>query len=225
MIKKKLKRSDYFLIAANLLPVIGCLFWNWDPKQIFMAYALETIIVGFYTLLKMGITTAIRKKDNWYNNGTSSTVSGLFFMLFFVFHYGMFVAIQTGMFIGVSRLGKELHAGFFDFILHWTSYIGKDGYYILGGFLISYGFDMVWNFLRPGLYKTAPLMLLMFQPYGRIFIQQITVIFGSIFLEFGAGKIFILIFAVAKIFIEVFVNFDGLLNKAMQDMKDQSGKQ
>jgi hypothetical protein len=67
--------------------------------------------------------------------------------------------------------------------------------------------------------------LLLFQPYGRIFIQQITVILGSMFLSFGAGKIFILVFALIKIFFEVFVNFNGILSKAMKDMKKESGEQ
>ena len=54
----------------------------------------------------------------------------------------------------------------------------------------------------------------MFQPYGRIFIQQVTVILGSMFLSFGAGKIFILVFAAIKIFFEVFIDFENLIKKA-----------
>jgi hypothetical protein len=69
------------------------------------------------------------------------------------------------------------------------------------------------------------MMILMFQPYGRIFIQQFTVIAGSIFLSFGAGKIFIIVFAGVKIFFEVYINFDHILGKARTDMKKESGKQ
>ncbi|HYM93588.1 MAG TPA: DUF6498-containing protein [Chitinophagaceae bacterium] len=225
LFKRSLTRSDYFLIAANLLPVIGCWFWNWDPKQVFMVYALETIIAGFFTVIKMGIVTIYRKTDTWNNNRSVENVSGIFFILFFLVHYGMFVAIQTGMFIAVSGIGKEYHLGFFEFFLHWPNYFNGDLLYMLLGFIISYGFNMVWNFIRPGLYKTIPMMLLMFQPYGRIIIQQITVIFGSMFLTFGAGKIFILIFAAVKVFFELFVNYDGIINKAMLDMKKESGKE
>ena len=225
MFKKGLKRSDYILIAANLLPVTGVWFFDWSPAEVFMVYALETIIVGFFTLLKMGITTLYSKTDIWYNQGSSQRVSGLFFMFFFLVHYGLFVAIQTGLFIEVSGLGKEGHLGFFDFFLHWPKYFTSGNLqYMLLGFFISYGFDTVWNFIRPGIYKTAPMMLLMFQPYGRIFIQQVTVIVGSIFLSFGAGKVFILIFALVKIIFEVYVNFGSILDKAMVDMKKQSGE-
>ncbi len=221
MIKKKLTRADYFTIAANLLPVVGVFAWNWSPIEVFMVYALETVVVGFFTLLKMAITSSVRGSDNWYNAGKTTKQSGIFFMLFFLVHYGMFVAIQTGLFIQVSGIGSKLHTGFFDFLIHWPRYLGPDAWYMLIGFIISYGFNLIWNFLRTGKYKTTPMMILMFQPYGRIFIQQVIVILGSMFLSFGAGKIFILIFAAVKIFFEVFINYEGLLNKAADDMKNK----
>jgi hypothetical protein len=67
-------------------------------------------------------------------------------------------------------------------------------------------------------------MLLMFQPYLRIFVQQITVLLGSMFLVFGAGKIFILVFAMVKIFFELYVNYEGLLNKVVADLKKDDKK-
>jgi len=54
----------------------------------------------------------------------------------------------------------------------------------------------------------------MFEPYIRIFVQQFVVILGSMFLTFGAGKIFILIFVAAKIFFELFINYNRLLDIA-----------
>jgi hypothetical protein len=96
---------------------------------------------------------------------------------------------------------------------------------MVGAFVLVYGYKMVVEFILSRQYRTIPMMYLMFQPYGRIFIQQITVILGSIFLTFGAGKIFILIFAFIKIFFEVYISYDGILNKAMGDMKKESGEQ
>jgi hypothetical protein len=219
MFKKTLTQPDYFLIAANLLPVAGVWLWNWSPNEVFMVYALETVIIGLFTLVKMGIVTTVRKTDIWYNGASRTKQPGLFFMFFFLVHYGIFVAIQTGLFIEVSGIGRSLHRGFFDFFLHWPQYLGNNAYYMLAGFLISYGFSMYWNFLRTRQYRTISMMQLMFQPYGRIFIQQFTVILGSMFLSFGAGKIFIFIFAAVKLFFEVFINYDGIFNKAMDDMK------
>lgn len=217
MFKNVLTQSDYFIIAANLLPVTGVFIWNWSPQEVFMVYALETIIIGLFTLLKMGIVTIVRKSDIWYNGNSRTKQSGLFFMFFFLVHYGMFVAIQTGMFIQVSGIARQFQLGFFSFFLHWPQLFGPDTWYMMAGFFISYGFSMYWNFLRTGQYRTISMTLLMFQPYGRIFIQQFTVILGSLFLSFGAGKIFILIFAGVKTCFEVFVNYDGILNKAMEE--------
>jgi hypothetical protein len=56
----------------------------------------------------------------------------------------------------------------------------------------------------------------MFQPYGRIFVQQVTVILGSMFLSFGAGKVFILVFALIKIFFEVIVDFDLIIRRSVK---------
>jgi hypothetical protein len=89
---------------------------------------------------------------------------------------------------------------------------------MLCGFAVSYFIGDLFLFLLKQEYRTTPMMMLMFQPYGRIFIQQFTVILGSMFLSFGWGKGFILVFAVAKIFFEVYVNFDEVINKSLKDL-------
>jgi Family of unknown function (DUF6498) len=220
----KLTRSDYFLIAANLVPVVGALFFNWDAKAIFLVYCLETIIIGILNLVKMGIVTAVRKTDTWYNQGSSTKQSGLFFMFFFLIHYGLFVTVQMGLFFGASGIGDGSNITVFNFFYKWPQLITNDSIIMLAAFAISYGLKMIYDFIRSGEYKTIPMMVLMFQPYGRIFVQQFTVIVGSIFLSFGAGKIFVIVFAAVKIFFEVYVNFDHILEKAMADMKKESGE-
>ena len=224
MFKRILTQSDYFLIAANLLPVVGALFLTWNAKEIFLVYCLETIIIGILNLAKMGVVTAVRKTDTWYNQGSSTKQSGLFFMFFFLMHYGLFVTVQMGIFFGASGIGDGTNITVFNFFYKWPQLITKDSIIMLAVFAISYGFKMIYDFIRSGEYKTIPMMVLMFQPYGRIFIQQFTVIIGSIFLSFGAGKIFIIVFAGIKIFFEIYINFDRILENATADMKKESGK-
>ena len=225
MIKKSLSQSDYVLIFANLLPVLGVWAWDWNPKEVFLVYCLETIIIGIFNLVKMGIVTKARKTDIWYNGPARSKQSGLFFMLFFLLHYGIFVAVQMGIFFGVSHIGEGQNINAFSFFYKWPQLISKDSLIMLGAFVFCYSFKMLYDFVLSGEYKTVPMMLLLFQPYGRIFIQQIVVILGGMFLTFGAGKIFILIFALIKIFFDIFVDFGGLLTKTMKDMKKESGEQ
>jgi Family of unknown function (DUF6498) len=214
MFKRKLKREDLVLIAANLIPVYGVWFLGWSAVDAFIVYALETIIVGIMTLLKLGVMTLFRKKDTWQNQGSSTQVSGLFFMVFFTLHYGLFVAVQTSIFAQSAKLPGT---GFLHFFLNWYSYLkNEDIVIMLSAFVVSYLVTSFIPFIVKGEYKTISMMRVMFQPYGRIFIQQFTVILGSMFLAFGAGKAFILIFALAKIMFDVYLNFDNFIDKEME---------
>src|SRR4030095_10083281 len=159
-------------------------------------------------------TGLIKKKDDWQNQGSVSKQPFWLFMLFFLVHYGLFVTVQMGMFFAVSGIGDENGITFFNFFSKWPSLLTNETYIMLGVFIISYGFRLTTDFILSGDYKTSSLGYLMFQPYGRIFIQQVTVILGSMFLSFGAGKVFILVFALIKIFFEVFVDFDLIIKKA-----------
>ncbi len=218
ILKRKLSTADIVLIAANLLPVYGVWFLNWHPTEAFIVYALETLIVGVITILKMLVITFVRKKDDWYSNGTTTRQSGFFFILFFIAHFGLFALVQTSIFSQSANITPP-GSGLFHFFFNWYQYVNKDVALMLGSFVIGYLSKSFVPFIINGEYKTAPLMLVMFQPYGRIVIQQITVIFGSLFLTLGAGKAFILVFALVKILFDLFVDYHGILNKAMKGMK------
>lgn len=220
---KTLRRDDWLIIVANLIPVYGVWFLGWSAVEVFTVYAMETLIVGMLTVLKLLIATLARGKDSWHNQGSVSRVTGLFFVLFFILHFGIFAAVQTTIFSSVAGISRG-SAGSMHFFFHWWEYINRDMAYMLGGFVIAYLVRDFFPFLFRQQYRTIPMMILMFQPYGRIFIQQITVILGSMFLIFGAGKIFILVFAAIKICFEVLVNYDGILNKTMEDLKNNRGQ-
>lgn len=220
---RHLNREDYLLIAANLLPVYGVWFLGWSAVEVFVVYALETLIVGILTLLKLGIVTLYRKKDKWYNAGTTTEVSGFFFMIFFAVHYGLFAAVQSTIFsqsAGINPPGS----GMMHFFFHWYTYINSDIAIMLSGFVVGYLAKSFIPFIVTGEYKEVSMTRVMFQPYGRIFIQQFTVILGSMFLGFGWGKGFILVFALAKILFEVYFNFDRILNKTMNELQDNTKK-
>lgn len=212
------KISDYVLIAANLVPVYGVWFEGWSGKDVFIAYALETLIIGAFTVLKLGIATLYRGTDLWYNKGQTSRVSGLFFIVFFILHYGIFAAVQTSIFSAASGITGD-NIGLFHFFLHWYDYIDRETGVMLIGFSVSYAVNDLFPFIGRGDHKTVSMMRLMFQPYGRIFVQQFIVILGSMILIFKLDKVFILVFAGIKIFFEIYLNFDRILNRTMSDLE------
>ncbi len=221
MLKRKLTRNDLILIAANLIPVYGVWFLGWSAVEVFVVYALETLLVGMLTVLKLLVVTAYRKKDIWYNKGNSTIVSGFFFIFFFIIHYGLFAAVQSTIFSESAKITPP-GSGMMHFFFHWYEYVNKDIAIMLCGFAVSYLARSFVPFVAEGQYKTISMMRLMFQPYGRIFIQQVTVILGSMFLGFGFAKGFILVFALVKILFEVMVNFEGLIDKSMKDLEEEN---
>lgn len=223
IIKSELKREDWLIITANLIPVFGVWFLGWSAIEAFTVYAMETLIVGILTVLKLCITSLYKRKDAWYSNGQATRQSRIFFILFFIAHFGIFAAVQTTIFSQVAGI-TPANSGPMHFFFHWWEYINDDIAWMLGGFVISYLAGDLIPFLIRQDYKNVSMMRLMFQPYGRVLIQQFTVILGSMFLSFGLGKVFILVFALAKIAFEVFADFSRLLDKSFTKLEEKSGK-
>jgi hypothetical protein len=213
MFKRKLSVSDLLLIIVNLIPLYCVWFEGWNASEVFLVYCLETVIIGMVNVLKMAcVTLFVKKTDVWQNGGSSTMVSGWFFIFFFIVHYGFFVFVQTQIFFSVSGLipDHSLMGGYSKI----PSLLGDNGKLMLLIFIAYYTVQTFFEFFMTGNYKTISLGRLMFEPYIRIFVQQFVVILGSMFLTFGAGKIFILIFVIAKIFFELFINYNRLLEIA-----------
>ncbi len=225
MFKRKLTISDFLLILVNLIPLYGVWFEDWDAKQIFLVYCLETVIIGIINVVKMAcITVFVRKTDVWENGGSTSMQSGWFFIFFFIIHYGFFVFVQTQIFFAASGM---LPTG--SLLTRYSKIpelLDDNGKLMLLIFIAYYTVQSIFGFFSSGVYKTISLGRQMFEPYLRIFVQQFVVILGSFFLTFGGGKIFILIFIIVKIFFELFINFERILAVAekRQRQKDEKNK-
>lgn len=213
MFKRTLTISDFLLIVVNLIPLYGVWFEGWDAKQVFLVYCMETVIVGIINVIKMAcVTIFVRSTDVWENGGSTTMQSGWLFIFFFIVHYGFFVFIQTQIFFGVTSMVPDG-----SMLMRYSKIpdlLGPNGRLLLLIFIAYYTVQNVFSFFSSGAYKTISMGRLMFEPYLRIFVQQFVVILGSMFLVFGGGKIFILIFVVVKIFFELFVNLNRLLEIA-----------
>ncbi len=77
------------LVAVNLLPVVGVLFWGWDAGAIVLLYWSENLVVGIYNVLKMACVKV---------EPAAANVGKLFMIPFFMVHYGGFTAVH-GLFV------------------------------------------------------------------------------------------------------------------------------
>lgn len=209
MFKRKLTAGDYLLIIVNLIPLYCVWFEGWNASVVFLVYCLETVIIGIVNVLKMAcVTIFVRKKDTWENGSSNTMQSGWFFIFFFMIHYGFFVFIQTQIFFSISGLVPG--GSFFSTYSKIPALLGDNGKLMLLIFIAYYTLQNIFDFFLSGNYKTISMGRLMFEPYVRIFVQQFVVIIGSLFLSFGAGKIFILVFVIIKICFELFINVNRL---------------
>jgi hypothetical protein len=191
----------------NLVPIWGVWVNDWSVKDIFLVYCLESVILGAYNVLMMWRTTLFKRKEEWVSGDVSSMVSGYYFILFFIAHYGFFIIIQLGLFISISQIGNLEFTDSFVLLFHIKRYLPNPTYQLLLLFIISYGIIVLKDFFIPGLYKTASLGSLMFSPYARVFVQQFCLLLGGLLFVFGLGKIFIILFVIIKIFFEIGLKF------------------
>lgn len=223
MIKRKLTISQIILIGINLLPILGVWFQGWDAARIFLFYCLETILIGIFHVIKMILAMILSQPQGELPGRKKGGIFllGFFIVAFFIMHYGIFVFVQTSMFFAVSGVYKgDL------FNLDPTTLkrlLGREGMLMMTIFIVYYTLQTIKEATVSRIEKMSDLVKLMFQPYLRIFIQQFVLILGSMFLVFGLGNVFILIFILTKLYIEVLMSWNERISQAFEKNKLKIG--
>ncbi len=165
-----IKKSVLALIAANLVPLFGVLFFGWSLFMLIALYWLENIVTGIYTIARMRKATGMPRSQLTANlRGNSGKpyaperkgefVSG------FIIHYGLFTAVH----------GFLIFAFFQQSQLHFIA--------LLPGILslfVSHGISYYVNFIETGEYQcTAPPDFFL-HPYLRIIVLHLTIVLGAI---------------------------------------------
>lgn len=73
------------LLVSNAIPLLGVLYWGWDTFVLLMLYWLETLIIAFWTLLRILIA------GDFSRSFTGEVVSRIFMFSFFLVHAGGFM--------------------------------------------------------------------------------------------------------------------------------------
>jgi len=80
--------STIILVAANLVPLLGIVFWDWDAFLLLVLYWMETAVIGFWTMMMIAVAPqdAIGPK--------ARKTSRLFLIPFFIVHSGIFMGVH-----------------------------------------------------------------------------------------------------------------------------------
>ena len=102
-------------LVANLIPLVGVLYWQWDTFQLLMLYWMETVIIAFWTIRRLARLPEDQLGTMTVNGkvraATAFALSG-----FFTLHAGMFILVHL-LFLFVLFSGewfKRVH-GFGNF--------------------------------------------------------------------------------------------------------------
>lgn len=164
-----------------------------SPMTILFAYFLETLIIGIFNALKMFWSIYVGKSKNY----------GL--ILFFLVHYGFFVAIQS--IFGFSMFSMEETSILkepFNILENYTIILNlEDIKYALPAIIFTHLGKFFSDFISNKKYEKFTAKEIMFKPYVRIFIQQFVVILAFFFIVIGNVGI---IAAILLIFFRLFVD-------------------
>lgn len=169
------------LFQVILLFVLLAIGWA-TPTDIVIIYALETILIGLFHVVKMLVV-------NFHpdNKEESSGIPGVFLIIFFLIHYGFFVFIQTTFFFVFLSMNDDRISDSFGFENFWNV-LQFDGVQISVAVVsIALLIRMIRNFFWTGNFKRVGLLEYMFVPYLRIFVQQFVAIVPGFFILFFDG--------------------------------------
>ena len=167
------------LLLANLIPLFGVLFLDWDVGGIIVLYWAENLVIGLYTILKMLIT------------GGSGAI-GL--ILFFCLHYGGFSAVH-GLFVlklteyaGISAMPAAetswpgplvLVEKLYNLVSSILTAAPDEILWVLLAMVLSHGVSFLVLFIGQGEYRETTTSKLMRAPYTRVAVLHATVIIGA----------------------------------------------
>jgi hypothetical protein len=161
------------LILANLVPLFGVVFLHWEVFPLMFLFWSENVIVGAFNVVKM-LTANPSSPISW--------IGKVFAVPFFCVHYGMFTFIHgifvMALFNGGGGSLKGSHPVPSVATLWHIIQENNLGWAILG-LTVSRGISFATNYIGKGEYQRASLSQLMSQPYGRIVVMHLTIIFGG----------------------------------------------
>jgi len=161
---------------------------GWKVFPLVLLYWLENVVVGGFNVARL-LLAQPREPAYWAGK--------LFLIPFFVVHFGMFTYIH-GVLV-VALFGPKGTAPF-DLLGTVPQAIRANhlGWAVVS-LVVSHGLSFYLNYLGNGEYQRASLNALMMQPYSRVVVLHLTVLFGGwIVMAVGSPLLALVLLAVVK---------------------------
>jgi hypothetical protein len=190
--------SAIVLVAFNLVPLVGVVFWGWNVATLLVLYWVENGIVGILNVPKILLArgTVDPGEGQLRINGRVST-SNVGAATFFLIHYGIFWVVHGIFVFSLPAFASFASGGFGPGSIQQLVPDGAGGY-VLGslpasvrwpdmtavawgalGLAISHGSSFVVNYLGRREYLRVSPGRQMFAPYGRLVILHLAILLGA----------------------------------------------
>jgi hypothetical protein len=233
--------SAWALILANVAPLLGVLLLDWDAFDLVALYWAENVVIGAINVLKILTCSPdgdrlvlgnvdpgdkLNRERMERSRGNAVTTlrwahqaSKLFFVPFFVVHYGLFCFVHGAFIFTIfsREAGGFGPYGGFDNLLQVFS--EQHLWWCIGLLAASHLWSFAVNYIARGEYRRSAIPILMFQPYGRIIVLHIAILIGG-FIAFllGSNVLVLLVLIVGKTLLDLGLH---LVQRAVNDARLQ----
>ncbi len=210
------------LVVANLLPLAGVLWWDWDLFTILTLYWVENGIVGVINFAKILRAEGSLAPGGWrmrLNGRSIESMARRPIAAFFALHYGAFW-FGHGVFVVIFL--PLMTSGLGDGPIS----PGPDWGLVASGALalaVSHAISYRANYVGRGEYRTASPGGQMFAPYGRLVILHLTIILGAaLSATIGSPVGSLLVLVALKLILDLFFHLREHRRRAEADPPEVS---
>lgn len=155
--------SALALIGANIVPLGGVIFFHWNLGDIMVLFWAESAVIGFWNLIKLAIVGkwAVLLVGPFFAGHFGGFMAGHFLFIYYFFVRG----------IDASGPEPDVWVALPDlFVPLWPA---------LAALFISHGVSFFTNYIGRREYVGVEVKTQMAEPYKRIIVMHLTIIFGG----------------------------------------------
>ncbi len=196
------RSSAIALVVANAVPLLGVVFLGWDAFSIVALYWFENVIIGAVNVLKMITCSPEPDQIDWSKLGSAGQAaamrkaleesgqtdnallvhhgSKLFLVPFFIVHYGMFCFVH-GVFVFVIFGHESMMDGSPFRVVSGFAEVARTEHLLWAAIALaaSHLWSFAVNYIGHGEYRRTAVPILMMQPYARIIVLHVAILFGG----------------------------------------------
>ena len=170
--------SALLMVAGNLVPLAGVLFFGWNLLAVMLAFWLDNVAIGIFAAGRI----LFARVDGKTASGHSTAVTRAYVAASFALQYGFVGLVHGLLVIGLFGLvGEKLAGEAVPELDVYVSAVLRQPEILIAAIaaLLTRGIDFVTGYLRPRAYERADIGKEQSAPYRRVILLHVVVVLGG----------------------------------------------